>query len=278
MKTRLLTLTAAMGLSSVAWAASADLGSQVVAGKQIFETTCAASTCHGSGGVGAGGPKLVDRNFSLDLVRTTVLNGRSGTPMPAFKELFDSDMTASVIAYVLSISTGGRWATAVPVAAADKPTAAAPWPESIAIGAGQGHPAAGYALFYDAAKPTSCRTCHSYRENGGPVGPDFAALHKSPSEIFELISKPGAANPQFPAVTLTTRANARHSGIKRTETDESIRIVDVSVLPPVTRTFLKADVASVEPLKAEGFFYHSALSYTQQNLLDAAAFLAPLSK
>lgn len=278
MKTRLLTFILAAGMSSAAWAASADLGSQVAAGKQLFETTCAASTCHGSGGVGAGGPKLVDRNFSLDLVRTTVVNGRSGTAMPAFKDLFDPDMTASVIAYVLSISTGGRWATAVPVEAAEKTIAAAPWPESVPIGADQGHPAAGYALFYDATRPTSCRTCHSYRENGGPVGPDFAALQKSPSEIFNLISKPGVANPLFPAVTLTTRANASHAGIKKTETDDVIRLIDVSVLPPVTRSFLKADVVSIAPLKATDFFDHTALSYTPQNLLDAAAFLARLPK
>lgn len=263
---------AAITFSSASWAASADLGSQVAAGKQLFETTCAASTCHGSGGVGAGGPKLVDRNFALDFVRTTVRDGRAGTAMPAFKDLFDPDMMASVVAYVLNISTGGRWATAVPVVRGDdKAVPSAVWPESVAVGRDKGSPAAGYALFYDATRAESCRTCHSYKGNGGPVGPDFAALGKPPTEIFEVLSKPGAKNLDYPAVTLTTRGGGHLTGIKHTEGDDAVRVIDVSVLPPVVRSFLKSDVTAMDET-GEGFD-HAALSYTPQELRDAAAFL-----
>ncbi len=255
-------------LSAPAWAASADLGSQVTAGKQLFETTCAASTCHGSGGVGAGGPKLVDRNFALDFVRTTVANGRSGTAMPAFKELFDPDMMASVIAYVLTISTGGRWATAVPVEQTAKADAAAPWPQSVAIGAAQGSPAAGYALFYDATSATACRTCHSYRENGGPVGRDLSTLNKSAPDVFALMSKSVATE----SVAVTLRSGAKHAGVKAPDAGDAVRIIDVSALPPVTRSFAKVDVVAVEPTDVR--FDHGALSYTPQNLRDAAVFLS----
>jgi putative heme-binding domain-containing protein len=260
--------------SGQAFAAAADLGSQVAAGKQLFETTCAASTCHGSGGVGATAPKLVDRNFSLEAVRTAVSEGRAGTAMPAFKELLAPDMMASVVAYVLSISTGGRWATAVPVErGAETTTPQAAWPDKVAVGEGYGSPAVGYALFYDATRFSSCRTCHSYRENGGPVGPDFAALPGTPMEIFEIVSKPGAANAEYPQVAVKLRDGAVYSGVRHAETDDVVRIVDVSALPPVTRSFLKAEIAAIEPVEDAAFFDHAGLGYTPQELRDAAAFL-----
>lgn len=263
---RLLALGLAL-LSTQASAAQMDLGSQVAAGKQLFESTCSASTCHGSGGVGAGGPKLVDRNFALDFVRTTVSEGRVGTPMAAFKDLFDGDQMASVLAYVLSISTGGRWATAVPVTQSDKPTAGVPWPQSVAIGNDQGSPAAGYALFYDATRATACRTCHSYRDNGGPVGRDLNLLKTAAPEIFARLSKPVDSE----AVTLTT-AKGKVTGLIKSETGEVVKLVDVSSLPPVVRSVPKNAVTATEDAAAP--FDHGGLSYTPQELRDAAAFLS----
>jgi putative heme-binding domain-containing protein len=269
---RIIAFALAM-MSSACWAASADLGSQVAAGKQLFETTCASSTCHGSGGVGATGPKLVDRNFSLDLVRNTLLNGRPGTAMPAFKDLFDADMMASVTAYVLSISTGGRWATAVPVEQADNAAASKPFPERVAVGKEWGSPAAGHAVFYDATQMTACRTCHSYRENGGPVGPDLATLSQTSQKIFDILTNPGAANPDYPMVDVRTTGGEVHTGIKRSDAEGTLRIVDISGLPPVVRSFRTADVAEVVLHVDPNIFNHAMLGYTRQQLLDAAAFL-----
>jgi mono/diheme cytochrome c family protein len=269
---RILTFVAAM-MSSACFAASADLGSQVAAGKQLFETTCAASTCHGSGGVGATAPKLVDRNFALDDVRNTLLNGRPGTAMPAFKELFDADMLASVTAYVLSISTGGRWATAVPVLQDDKAAASKAFPARVAIGKESGSPAAGHTLFYDATQMTACRTCHRYRDNGGPVGPDLANLSQPPREIFETLTKKGGGNLNYIAMNVTILNGDVFPGVMLTETPELLRLVDVSVLPPVIRSFRPSEIAGVTPL-AEGMaFDHAKFNYTRQQLLDAAAFL-----
>jgi mono/diheme cytochrome c family protein len=269
---RLITFAFAM-MSSTCWGAAAELASQVAAGKQLFETTCAASTCHGSGGVGATAPKLVDRNFSLDHVRAALLNGRPGTAMPAFKDLFDADMMASVTAYVLSISTGGRWATMVPVLQDDKAAASKPLPARVAIGKDSGIPAAGYAVFYDATQMTACRTCHSYRNNGGPVGPDLATLPQTPQKIFDILTKPGAANPDYPMLDVRTVGGDFYTGIKRSDADGVLRIVDVSVVPPVVRTFRTGDVVGVRPHAGTNAFDHARLSYTRQQLLDSAAFL-----
>lgn len=260
-------------MPSACFAASADLGSQVAAGKQLFETTCAASTCHGSGGVGATAPKLVDRNFSLDLVRTTLLNGRPGTAMPAFKDLFDADMMASVTAYVLSISTGGRWATAVPVLQDDTATDSKPFPARIAMGKESGSPAAGYALFYDATQMTACRTCHRYRDNGGPVGPDLANLSQPPHQIFETLTKTSAGNLNYIAMNVVILNGTVFPGVMLSQTPDMLRIVDVSVLPPVIRSFRGSEIAEVNPQPDGTAFDHMKLGYTRQQLLDSAAFL-----
>lgn len=257
-------------MPSACFAASADLGSQVAAGKQLFETTCAASTCHGSGGVGATAPKLVDRNFSLDHVRAALLNGRPGTAMPAFKDLFDADMMASVTAYVLSISTGGRWATAIPVAPENK--TAKPFPARVAVGKAWGSPAAGYTVFYDATQMTACRTCHSYRDNGGPVGPDFATLSQTPQKIFEILTKPGAANPDYPVLDVRTKGHI-YTGVKHVDVDGVLRIIDVTIVPPVVRTFMADNVVEIVPHTAPDVFNHAVLHYSVQQLLDVAAFL-----
>jgi len=260
-------------MPSACFAAAADLGSQVAAGKQLFETTCAASTCHGSGGVGATAPKLVDRNFSLDHVRTALLNGRPGTAMPAFKDLLDADMMASITAYVLSISTGGRWATMVPVLHDDKAAAAKPFPARVAIGKEGGSPAAGYAVFYDATQMTACRTCHRYRDNGGPVGPDLANLSQPPQQIFEALTKKSAGNLNYIAMNVVTLNGTVFSGVMLSETADVLRIADVSVLPPVVRSFRASEIAEVKPQPDGTAFDHMKLGYARQQLLDSAAFL-----
>jgi mono/diheme cytochrome c family protein len=243
--------------------AQMDLGGQIAAGKQLFESTCSASTCHGSGGVGAGGPKLVDRNFSLDVVQTTVNEGRAGTPMAGFKDVFEADQIASIVAYVLSISTGGRWATVIPVI--DK-RASAPWPR-IPIDGEESFPSKGQDLFYDATRMTACRTCHSHRENGGPVGNDLSALTSSPSELLAKLAKPMTME----VVTLTT-AKGKVMGLLKSDTGDVIKLVDISSLPPVVRSVRATDVTA--RATADVPFDHAALGYTPQELRDAAGFLS----
>ena len=280
---RILAVGVAVAVLEVLVAAAAEptpaaVTAQITAGQQLFETTCASSTCHGSGGIGAQGPRLTERNLAFGVVRDAVVNGRAGTAMPAFKQVFDQTMTAEVIAYVLSISSGGRWSSLVTLdAAQDGQTLAAAKAQPVAIGSEKGSPAAGYAVFYDATQAHSCRTCHSYRQNGGPIGPDLAGLEKSTLEIFQILSRPGASNPAYPAVTVTLKNEARQnkarfSGIKRDETGTILRLVDATSLPPVTYSLLKSEIAAVVPADTAGFD-HTALPYGKQDLLDAAAFL-----
>jgi cytochrome c55X len=209
----LLTLCAVL----VSARAAADpVQDQVTAGKQLFETTCASSTCHGSGGAGGQAPKLTDRALAPDLVRDTILNGRPGTPMPSFKDLLYPDMQGQVIAYVLSISSGGKLPAApVTLAPSTAPAPVAPRPATVMIGTERGNSAAGRALFFDATRLDACRTCHSFDRRGGPVGPDFAQTTLSAKDIFAAVAQPKRASGAYPAVTLSTKSGAHYEGIKR---------------------------------------------------------------
>jgi len=63
---------------------SDEVRAQVAEGKQLFVTSCA--SCHGATGGGAIAPAIAGRNVSLDVIRSTIANGRTGTPMPPFKD------------------------------------------------------------------------------------------------------------------------------------------------------------------------------------------------
>jgi mono/diheme cytochrome c family protein len=71
------------------------------AGADTYVTNCAA--CHGDDGWGALGPRMAGTTFqdltSDALIRHVVLNGRSNTSMPSFKQFDDTEM-ADLIAFI----------------------------------------------------------------------------------------------------------------------------------------------------------------------------------
>jgi putative heme-binding domain-containing protein len=254
--------------------ASAAVRAQVEAGKQLFATSCA--NCHGSGGTGAIGPGLADRGLAEQLIRTTFLNGRFGTPMPSFKDDLDAKSQAQIIAYVIWITSAGRLPTDVvssEPSAGSSASATEPSTQPIAVGAGHGIPAHGGALFFDPAQVRSCRTCHSYANKGGPVGPDLNNSDRTPLEIYERITRPNVASPSFPAVAVELRDGGRFVGVKSEESDATIRIYDVSSTPPVKRTILKSEIARISAVSGAGIYDHTALPYSKQDRLDLAAYL-----
>lgn len=78
----------------------------VANGQKVFEGTCSNQYCHGTGGAGAQGPRLIDHPMSPEIVRSAIHDGRSGTPMLPFKDILEPPQLEAVIAYVLSISSG----------------------------------------------------------------------------------------------------------------------------------------------------------------------------
>jgi mono/diheme cytochrome c family protein len=245
----------------------------VEAGRQLFETTCV--TCHGSKGVGATGPSLAHRDLTLDVIRNAILNGRPGTPMPSFKDVYDPKSQAQFMAYVLWLASDGRLPVTViasqpaTVQAVVAPALSTP----VDIGKDHGVAESGAKIFFDATRLLSCRDCHSYDKKGGPVGPDLRSLDMTPLAVFRSISQSGPLATDYPAETLMTRDGTRLTGIRAEESPEALRLFDVSCDPPVLRTISKSDIANRSTITDAGIFDHATLGYSKQELLDLSAIL-----
>ena len=250
----------------------ASVQALVSQGKKVFEATCSSEYCHGPAGRGAQGPRLVDFPMAPDFVRATVLEGRSGTPMVSFKGVLEPAQLEAVIAYVLSISSGGTLPVSV---AAASPTisleSAEPSSAAIAIGEEKGTPSAGAEVFFDATTLSSCRTCHTYNKRGGPLGLDFAQARKTPEEILAAFAKPRIASRAYPVITVTLDNGVVLTGIRGGETADRLSVFDVAV-PPVRRSFPKSKIVNVK-IEVAGIFDHTKLGYKHQQLLDVAALL-----
>jgi mono/diheme cytochrome c family protein len=258
---------------------TADARSQVEAGRQFFETTCV--TCHGSKGVGATGPSLAHRNLSLDVIRNAIVNGRPGTPMPSFKDVFDPKSQAQIMAFVLWLTSDGRLPISViasePAPAVAQVAAAQAVSRPVAIGKDQGVPASGAKIFFDATRLHGCSDCHSYDKKGGPVGPDLRSLDMTPLAVFRSISQSSPMPADYPAVALMMRDGSRLTGISAEESPDSLRLFDVSSDPPVLRTILKADITNRSAITDVGIFDHATVGCSKSELLDLSAFLGKTS-
>jgi mono/diheme cytochrome c family protein len=249
-----IALTLLCGTAAAAPPGSADRG------LQLFAITCSSLFCHGDGGIGARGPSLRNRDFAPDFVRATVLNGRSGTPMPSFKDILKPDELADVVAYVMSLSPNNHTAD---TAAAAPETASVPIPISEQAERGK-------ALFFDQARPSSCSFCHSYQGEGGPVGGDLAAAAKEPASLlYQHITHPGD---HTSAITVTVHDGRSFTGVKAAETDQAVRLYDVSSVPPVLRSFYKADGIKVSP-STKPPYAHDLVGYSKDDIADIIAFL-----
>src|SRR5712671_2808064 len=239
-----------IGVSDLSVCAAANLDSdttvsesvrrQLTAGEKVFVTHCA--NCHGSRGEGGIGPALAGHDLSLQTLIETIAKGRTGTPMPGFKDDLDPKALADTAAYVLSLSSGGRLPIAVVTPTATLgPGRQRPSSEPVAVGEGTGTAARGAGLFFDATRLASCRTCHSYDEKGGPIGSDTSLLGMTPADVYSKLTHPRFAAAGYPVVSLVLRNGYRMAGVRDEETADSLSVFDVSSLPPIRRNFMKAD-------------------------------------
>lgn len=94
---------------SLAAATTAPPSPRPVTGAAIFAANCA--ICHGDGGVGNEGPRLVDNPY-VQLtghagVAQTVANGRLGVGMPAWGGVLTKDEIDKVVDYIRGLGDGG---------------------------------------------------------------------------------------------------------------------------------------------------------------------------
>jgi putative heme-binding domain-containing protein len=289
-------------LSAFSRAQSSVTQAQIEAGRQLYASTCGNSYCHGSEGKGGGGPKLRDRAFRVGYLRQIIRNGIEDTAMPGYKERFSAEEINQLAAYLLSLSPGKGDAPeqALTKPAADptsehlnptgnKPAASAapankqPTVSLAVVGvtadnaawALRGDARAGRELIFDAGQITNCRVCHSVNGIGGKVASDLNHLRElQPRQILQALLAPRNSNPEkYALIALVTRSGEKYTGIKRDENDEALRLYDTSILPPVSRNFLKSELARVEPLGAALCPGGHAEKYTLKQLLDLISFL-----
>jgi cytochrome c55X len=249
---------------------AAAIRAQVDDGRAAFATACA--TCHGGTGMGGTGPALAGRDLPLSLIRQTVMNGRPGTPMPAFKEALDTDTQAQILAYVLWLTSNGREPTELVAGQANAPSPATET-RPVAVGRDSGIPALGAQLFFDPTRLDSCRICHSYDAKGGPVGPDLIGLGETPLDVYRRLTGPELTAPGYPAVAVTLRDGTRLRGIRVEETADALAFFDLTALPPVERTIPRSKIAEISATLEAGVYDHTALRLSRQDLLDLSAFL-----
>ena len=187
MRTELLAIALLLGGASSA--AAAPSAAELEAAGNLFAITCSSSFCHGEGGVGARGPSLRNRNFPPNYVRNTIMNGRSGTPMPSFKDALSSAEVAMIAGYVMSLSPENHATAAV---------AATPLPASPSVATLSEQAAHGQELFFDQTRPSNCVACHSYGAKGGPVGPDLSTIAAKPASAGERERKGRARGESAP--------------------------------------------------------------------------------
>ena len=139
----------------------------------------------------------------------------------------------------------------------------------------RGDARAGRELLFDAGQVTNCRVCHSVNGVGGKVASDLNHLRDlPPRQILQAILAPRNSNPEkIVMIALFTRGGEQHRGIKRDENEEAVRLYDTSVLPPISRNFLKSEIARVEQLGSPVCPGDYAEKYTLKQLLDLISFL-----
>jgi len=279
-------------------AQSQSAQNQIEAGKRVYSGSCGMTYCHAAGGVGGGGPKLRDREFTAEYLTHLITQGVPGTGMPAFKDSLSKQQIAQCVAYLLSLSPkkGAAKAKSDPptppqtqtidphLSGATPKTEPAPNPtpepakSNVAINDSfdiRGDAEAGRLLFFDSAETQNCRVCHTVQNRGGLIGPDLTELtSRPPREILQGIVAPHAAiDEKYATIMITTRAGEKFTGVKRDENEAMIRLYDTSTLPPVSRAFLKSEAPKIERLNTSAMPADYASKYSFKQLLDLVSFL-----
>ena len=235
---------------------------EMMQGGNLFIITCSSSFCHGEGGAGARGPSLKNRNFTPDFVRNTVANGRSGTAMPSFKASLSPHELDMLVDYVMSLSPNNQ--NKDMAASTPAPAAAPPPPLSAKA-------LAGHAIFFDATRPGGCALCHSYQEEGGPIGPDLSGIAKrTPRDIYQAMVKPTVPNADYTMVSVATEGGMTATGLLKQKTDAVVQLYDLSSVPPVLRSFYGAKMG---PAPAKPPYAHDLSGLSKDDLAALITYL-----
>ncbi len=272
---------------------AANSAANIEAGRRIFTGSCSMGYCHGLGGVGGGGPKLAGRKFSVKYLTMVISDGVPETTMPGFKSNLSQEQLGNLIIYVQSLASSTANESNQPAVQEHLPTSGqkaeatteiVAAPKSIAFTSTavtkedlelMGDAASGRNLFFNSSSATSCSVCHSINGRGGKLAPDLADIAAKPAkDILQSITDPNAGvDEKFATLALTLKDGRSFTGVKRDEDAISLRLYDTSSLPPISRSFLKAEIAKTEKLKTSAMPSDYATKYQRKQLLDLIGFL-----
>src|SRR5690242_9913574 len=213
-----------------------DSATAVIArGEKIFAQSCSVGYCHGVAGAAGRGPRLRGRSFSKDYLLNVTRDGIPSSAMPAWKGRLKDDEIRAVVDYVASLST------ATDPAPPANPMPPGIGPASIPSFNGPPQAARGHALFFDPPR-NNCAACHAVGGRGITIGPDLTALPaKTPAELASqahatrsrhVLTAKLATGEEFPALLAEQNAS-------------QVRLYDLTLTPPVLRTFARPDVVSL---------------------------------
>ena len=219
-------------------------------GAKVFKLGCAQGYCHGSGGTQGRAPKLIGRTYDAAAAQKIIEAGVAGTGMPAFRERLSPEQLTAVTFYVVKVSGGDT----SKVAAVSGSTARKM----------PGDAAAGKAAFFDAYLGVDrCSTCHAIEDMGIAVGPnlatggpyDAAAIRNGKPATVRLASARGDT---FPALVAEQKGDV-------------VRVYDLTVAPPVLRTFGKGEIAFANG--SQWKHAQATRSYNDGDLQTVAAYI-----
>jgi cytochrome c oxidase cbb3-type subunit III len=184
---------------------------QIELGERLFAENCA--VCHGSDGQGRVGVVLSKDWPSLRpdlLVKSTIENGVSGSPMPAWSQAKGGPLTQeeidAIVAYILTWETGGP--------AALPPTATAyPHPVLTTVPNVEGDPNNGAVLF-----DKNCAVCHG-PEGKGRIG---ANLSKSWAAIRPDLSIKSTISNGIPGSVMPAWSQAKGGPLAEAEINDLV--------------------------------------------------------
>ncbi len=218
-----LAALAALGISNTT---SAGVGE----GGELFDAYC--SVCHGGLGEGqAMGKALTDsvaNRLSDKELLLVISDGRTGTGMAAWKDAFSEEEIFDIASYVRTLQ--GKPGLSL----GDEEAGVSNDPTVVA----------GENLFNNKA---GCVTCHSYKENGGSIGPelDGVAARLSDSGLMQALQDPSATIVGgFGAKVVTQNDGTVIQGRFRNDSELAVQLQSADGRRWVT--YFKDRVASVE--------------------------------
>ena len=217
-------------------AQSAAVPAAVARGEQIFAQNCSVGYCHGVAGAAGRGPRLRGRSFAKDYLYNVTREGIPSSAMPAWKDrLKDGDIRA-VVEYVASL------ASATDPAPPANPMPPGAGPTALPSFKGPAAAARGRELFFDPARE-NCGVCHQVGGRGIAIGPDLDAKRQIALSDVEATRSPHV-------VTAKLKSGEEFPALPGERNENQVRLCDLSLAPPVLRTFVPSEVAALVPTSA----------------------------